>query len=248
MLFSMQETIVIIPCYNESQRIDKIAFINFLTKNPDVTLFFVDDGSTDDTFSIITQFTNHLTNAICFQMETNQGKAEAIRLSILHLISNYKYRFIGYFDADLSTSLDYIILFRNELVKNNDLKIIMGARIRRLGATISRNPARHIFGRIVATIASIILTLPVYDTQCGAKLFEASFVKKVFELPFITKWLFDIEILKRLNALYSSDIITNRTLEYPLENWIDDGNTRIKLKDFIRVPIDLMKIAINKPK
>ncbi|MCY1720837.1 glycosyltransferase [Prolixibacteraceae bacterium Z1-6] len=238
----MQETVIIIPCYNESERLDRNVFHSFLEENPTVSLFFVDDGSSDNTHEILYEFERKYENAQCYTLSENKGKAEAIRLSILHLLQNFNIKYIGYFDADLSTSLDYIIAFKQVLDTSPDLKAVTGSRIKKLGSTISRNPLRHIMGRIVATIASSILQLPVYDTQCGAKLFRVSFVQDIFTLPFHTKWLFDIEIFARLKNANGKNIILKSIIEHPLKEWIDEGNSRIKLKDFVRVPIDLLRI------
>ncbi|HYQ57400.1 MAG TPA: glycosyltransferase [Draconibacterium sp.] len=241
----MKKTIVVIPCYNESNRIDIRKFDNFLLNNPSITLFFVDDGSTDNTINTLSEFQNKHNNAISYQITPNSGKAEAIRKSVLYILEVYNYQYIGYFDADLSTSLEYIPRFQNKLEQSKTLKAVIGSRIKRLGSTITRNAIRHYSGRVVATFASGILKLPVYDTQCGAKLFQVEFIKEIFHKPFYSKWLFDIEIFKRLNTIYGIDLVSKSIYEYPLEEWIDDGDSRIKLKDFIKVPLDLYKIFMK---
>jgi glycosyltransferase involved in cell wall biosynthesis len=240
----MQKTVVIIPCHNESFRLDIETYELFLESNPSIFLLFVDDGSIDNTFEKISTLSDQFENVLSLQFNVNQGKAETVRKAFLHLIENHNFKYIGYFDADLSTSLAYIPKFQDILEDNSNLKMIAGARIKRLGSTITRNSVRHFFGRIVATFASRIVSLPVYDTQCGAKLFETNFVKEVFTAPFITKWLFDIEIFVRLKNLYKHEEIISGVLEYPLESWIDEGDSRIKIKDFLRVPIDLLKITM----
>ena len=241
----MQKTIIIIPCYNEEKRLNKLGFSKYLENNLSISLLFIDDGSSDNTLSILEELSKKHSNALYLPLEKNFGKAEAIRQGVRYISENLDCELFGYFDADLSTSLDYIQRFSEIFKKSDEIKIVIGARIRRLGANISRNPIRHIFGRIVATIASLILKLPVYDTQCGAKIFNREFVKDVFLEPFQTKWLFDIEILLRLTQKYGSNKIIQSTLEFPLECWIDEGNSKINIKDFLFVPYYLLKIIFK---
>ena len=133
--------------------------------------------------------------------------------------------------------LDKLIQF---LIQNPNCKFIMGARIKLIGNGVQRSLIRHYFGRIFATIVSqFVLKVPVYDTQCGAKVIDYETAKLIFEQPFISKWLFDVELLKRLQKIYNlKDVVK----EIPLESWDEIGNSKIKVADFLQIPFQLFQI------
>ena len=47
---------MVIPCYNEQQRLNTEAITRFLSKRPHVRIVFVDDASTDNTLTKVTEF------------------------------------------------------------------------------------------------------------------------------------------------------------------------------------------------
>ncbi|HMC02065.1 MAG TPA: glycosyltransferase, partial [Flavobacteriaceae bacterium] len=164
----MQKTCIIVPCYNEEKRFPLNEFINFLQLNNSLDICLVNDGSTDKTITILNQIKNRFSSISVFNLNKNKGKAEAIRYALLNLDTS-KYHYIGYLDADLSTSLNEMERLTAFFAPKNEF--IMGSRIKKLGSSIKRNPLRHILGRILATfVSAFILKIPVYDTQCGAKL------------------------------------------------------------------------------
>ena len=118
----------------------------------------------------------------------------------------------------------------------------MGSRVLRAGAIIERSPRRHYLGRVFATAASVGLDLPFYDTQCGAKLIGRELVEPLFKEPFLSRWLFDLELLMRLRRLLGEDDFKSGVIEVPLNRWVDKGGSRIRMKDLIAVPYHLLRI------
>jgi glycosyltransferase involved in cell wall biosynthesis len=178
----------------------------------------------------------------------NVGKGEAVRQGILVALAS-EVDYIGYWDADLATPLDAIPTFCTLLDDRPDLEIVMGARVRLLGRTIERNPLRHCLGRVFAIAASTVLGMGVYDTQCGAKLLRNSeLVASIFQQPFLTKWLFDVEILARLTQIHQHPALSlpaTKVYEFPLQEWRDVADSKVKAHNFFMAFIDLAIIYHN---
>jgi hypothetical protein len=120
--------------------------------------------------------------------------------------------------------------------------MVMGSRWRRLGSTIERSGVRHVLGRVFASGASLVLGLPVYDSQCGAKLIRSKAVSWLFAEPFSTRWLFDVELLARLRNRLGRRAVLDAVVEVPLDEWRETGGSKIGTRDMIRVPLELLKI------
>jgi hypothetical protein len=121
--------------------------------------------------------------------------------------------------------------------------MVFGSRVKLLGRRIVRKPHRHYLGRIFATVVSNVLRLPVYDTQCGAKLFRrTSQLAVVLQNPFRSRWIFDVEILARFIHTCGIEYVKNSVYEYPLAEWCDIGGSKVKPGDFLKALGDLLRI------
>lgn len=171
----------------------------------------------------------------------NVGKAEAVRQGVLASLGR-DVDWIGYLDADFSTRPEELQTMLQAAQPEH--RVVVGSRVRRAGATIERSESRHYLGRVFATAASVTLGVSLYDTQCGAKLFQRDLAAELFSEPFISRWLFDLELLMRLKRRVGRDEFDRIILEHPLSQWIDQGDSRLRSKDLVRVPYDLMRIRI----
>ena len=236
----MKKTHVIIPCYNESERLPRQELAAFLEGNPWASLGFVNDGSSDDTSAVLGEFQRaHPDRIDVLDLSENVGKGEAVRQGVLQSMKR-EYDLLAYLDADLATPPDALqAMFEGSSPGH---RVIFGARVRRAGANIERDAARHYFGRTFASLASLILGISLYDTQCGAKLFARDLVPELFSEPFLTRWLFDLELLMRLRRLVGQEEFDRIVYEYPLSQWIEKGDSRVRLRDGLRVPYDLLRI------
>lgn len=238
----MSSVCVIIPCYNEARRLPADAFVAYLSRVPTVRLCFVDDGSRDDTRAVLARLQQQQPDQIeVMHLARNQGKAGAVRAGVLHC-AGQPVDYLGYFDADLATPLDAIGDLQTALDRQPALDLVMGSRIKFLGADIRRRAFRHYVGRVIATFISNILKLPVYDTQCGAKLFRRGIVANLFGEPFISPWLFDVELLARLIRQYGRAGVAEHVAEVPLRQWIEQSDSRISSGYVFKMWYELYRI------
>lgn len=238
----MQKACIVIPCFNESSRLSLETFDIFLQKEKAIDFLFVNDGSTDDTLILLKKYqSTHPERVFLLDMPQNSGKAEAVRCGILEACNKSDYEYVGFWDADLATPLSEITNF----LKQMDNKVIaMGSRIKRLGAIVERKESRHFLGRIFATFASLILKIPVYDTQCGAKLFRSD-LSVLFEEKFITKWMFDVELLARYRNKFGRKSTLSNIIEVPVNSWIEMGGSKLKFRHMVRTPFELVAIYLK---
>ncbi len=235
----MPKSCIIIPCYNEANRLNIDAFKAFQDSSISFDLCFVNDGSQDNTLKILQAFAKTTKRITVIHLKNNVGKAEAIRQGVLQLKD---YSYLGYLDADLSTPLSEISRLL-DIAKHESLEFVLGSRIKIIGSSIKRKAYRHFFGRVVATcIDSVILKLEIYDTQCGAKIIKNELAQTLFKAPFKTKWLFDVELLARLKQEKGIAYTKSNIREIPLLEWHDAGDTRITFFEFLKTPLDLLKI------
>lgn len=240
----MQKVGIIVPCYNEAKRLSEKFFMNFLDTNEFVNLCFVNDGSKDDTIRILKSIqAKHTERIFVIDLKKNVGKAEAVRKGVISMLSQSQYHFVGYFDADLSTPLSEIEYFFFFQKFKPECLVMLGSRVKRMGTKITRKVPRHYIGRIFSTIASMILKMPVYDTQCGAKIFAAELAHEIFDAPFISTWLFDLELLARISEKKGLAEAKKIILEIPLNEWTHKSGSKIKAFDIVKICIELTKIS-----
>jgi glycosyltransferase involved in cell wall biosynthesis len=237
-LTQARSTIVVVPCYNEAERLSAAAFRDFLRTSPDVGFVFVDDGSTDATPAVLRGLAGDCPGAVqVVGVPENRGKGEAVRAGMTLALASPA-RFVGYWDADLATPLDAIAELRAVMERDPGVDLVFGSRVRLLGRTIERNALRHYVGRVFATAVSLLTRLPIYDSQCGAKLFRNSAAtRELFAQPFYSRWLFDVELLLRLRD-------TSRVVEYPLREWRDIAGSKIRPQDVVKVPVMLFRLYL----
>ena len=223
------DVVAVIPCYDEALRLHPEDFTE-LFADDDVAAIFVDDGSSDDTLEVLLRIQAAFPERVeVSALPRNGGKADAVATG-LRAAMEAGATWVGYFDADLAVPISEWLRVADH--RSDAVDGILASRVRLLGRSIDRKLHRHLVGRVFATYASALLDLPVYDTQCGGKLFRANpALAAALDEPFTTSWLFDVELLARLLYPPSSivAIAPERLIEVPLRHWRDVPGSALSL-------------------
>ncbi|EOD30730.1 hypothetical protein EMIHUDRAFT_456488 [Emiliania huxleyi CCMP1516] len=138
---------LVVPCYNEEERLRSAAFVSYLAETPTVRLIFVDDGSSDG---------------------TNCGKAEAVRRGMLHALeSDAQYGAVGFWDSDLATPLSAVAELHSVLCSNPALQMVQGGTE---AAAETPSFEHSIFECVSAAAASVRFPLHEWVDVAGSKL------------------------------------------------------------------------------
>jgi len=238
---------LVVPCYNEAERLRPEVFLGALRAFPWLRMVLVDDGSRDTTRKKLEHLASCERDRVSVvALPANVGKAEAVRQG-LHRAMQERPSYVGYWDADLATPFEALPDFMRVFELQPHADIVIGSRVRLLGRDIQRSAARHYTGRVFATMASLVLGIPVYDTQCGAKVLRSGpWLERVLSRPFGSRWIFDVELLARyLDDRHGPGEHApsgDRIYELALRSWIDEPGSKVRAKDGLRAAADLFRI------
>jgi len=240
---------LVIPCYNEEKRLPFTEFEKFAEARPDIRFCFVDDGSKDTTRALLDTFCNRVGTRLpgsvqCLALAQNEGKSGAVRAGMLHCFADDSSGdHIGFLDADLATPPSETLRMLDMLESFPRFRCVIGSRLPLLGSRIERNFSRQFISRIITLVIRCYLGFPVYDTQCGAKVFRRGEIGALFTEPFVSRWLFDVEIFKRMKRLYASGRPSDYICELPLVEWRDVEGTNLRFYHGGKIIRELYRIA-----
>ncbi len=238
----MNHTIVI-PCYNEADRLEFSRYSAFLNANHNFSICFVNDGSSDATLDQLLEFRQlHDNQVFVVNLLNNQGKAEAVRSGFQYMMDT-DVDTVGYLDADLATDFDDYLRLVDNLQRKN-LSMVFGSRKLNDNNQIDRKLGRELASSIVGMITQKIIGLSIKDTQCGAKVFSRMVAKNLFNASFYSRWLFDVELFIRIKNLFGKET-AQHIEEIQLNRWEDVDGSKITFSDSIKFPIQLVEIGIK---
>jgi dolichyl-phosphate beta-glucosyltransferase len=238
---------VVIPCFNEADRLNVDAFAEFVRDTDGIELVFVDDGSSDQTLQTAQHVSKNAGSSVSIlRLAENRGKAEAVRQGMLWAAQR-EFSAIAFWDADLATPLETIPDFLEVLSKHSSVEVVWGTRLPLMGHTIDRDAIRHQTGRLFSASSAAAVGVGIRDALCGAKMFRTGpILDAILARPFSSRWIFDVEILARLDLLLKSiggPSVRQSLYEFPLNSWNEIPGSRLRKIDFLRATVELTDLC-----
>jgi len=245
--FKPKTCAIVVPCFNEADRLNVDVFAEFVCDADDIELVFVDDGSSDATLQSAQTVSERAGSSVSvLRLDVNCGKAEAVRQGMLWAAQR-DFSAIAFWDADLATPLDTIPEFLDVMTKHPNVEVVWGTRLPLMGHTIDRDAIRRQTGRLFSASSAAAVGVGIRDALCGAKMFRTGpILDAILAQPFSSRWIFDVEILARLDVLLRSlgDSTAEQTLyEFPLDEWYEIAGSRLRMTDFLRATVELTDLC-----
>lgn len=161
----------------------------------DFEIIVAEDGSTDNTVAIVQDFCSKDSRVKLFSFKDRLGKGGAIRNAILTAKKDYA----AFMDADLSADPSE---FQRLLRYINEYDMVIGSRKIRDSLPPIKIPIhRKIFSDAYSKFFRALFRIPIYDPQCGFKLFKRQIIQKLFQEINSTGFAFDSEIVVKAHSL-----------------------------------------------
>ena len=231
---------LIIPAYNEGERINKILkrILEHLgPQDYSWELLVMLDGSEDNTFEVVSSYKDSFKGKLkIIYNKANHGKGFVVRQGMLEAKGDYKI----FTDADNSTDIKYLEPMLAKFKKGYD--IVISTRdpkdAKGAGQEIPQVWYKRQMGNASNLLVQIFAVPGIWDTQNGFKGFSAKAAEDIFSRATIDRWGFDFEALAIARKLkYKIGII-------PII-WKNDPKSHVKLSHYLNTFKELLTVRLN---
>jgi len=179
---------VIVPLYNEEESLSELCTWIIQVANENrftYEIILVDDGSSDDSWNIITQLNSGNTHIKGIRFQRNYGKSAALNEGFKAANGEVVFTM----DADMQDSPDEIPALR-QMITDDNYDLVSGWKKKRHDPIMKTIPSRF-FNWVTARVSKI----PLHDFNCGLKAYRLKVVKNIEVygemhryIPLIAKW------------------------------------------------------------
>ena len=227
---------IIIPAYNEEERIGKtLRRVDAYLKEQVFTaeIVVVIDGAKDNTARVASDLQAEIVNLRVIDRKENRGKGYTVREGILAAMGEIRL----FSDADNSTDISHFDKMKSLFQQNYD--IVICSRDKKDAAGATQAVPQSFFKRQLGNMGNLFIQLfavrGIWDTQCGFKAFRAKAVEQIFSRAKIDRWGFDVEVLALARKFnYRVGIVP--------AYWINDPKSHVKLSGYLQVLLETLKI------
>lgn len=166
---------VIIPCYNESENIPQMMKRLKLEKAYEIEWILVDNGSTDNTYSMLYENCKDNSSFSIVHVDVNKGYGYGINKGLEAASGDY----LGWIHADMQVSPRYILSFIGQIEKNSDCKHLFLK-----GKRKNRDWLERVFTALMSIYASIIFGTILQDIGAIPVFFHRDLLMKASKIPY----------------------------------------------------------------
>lgn len=228
---------VIVPAYNEGARLaSSVAAIQTHLRDAsiDFELLVVDDGSIDDTPTVLAALRGSCPCLRVLRHGENRGKGHAVRSGV----AAARGRFIMFIDADLTIPIEIAGQMIRALESGYDM--VVASRWHPDSGYAVRPPLyRRVMGRVFRWYVRALIVSDVRDTQCGCKAYRREVALDLFGRQRIEHFSFDAEVI------FLASRAGYRIMEVPATLRHHDSSSIRPLRDMPIMLRDLLRIRLN---
>jgi len=212
----MQDTLVIIPTYNEKENIENIIRVTFSQKKS-FDILVVDDNSPDGTFEIVKSLQKEYPKSLFLEIRENKTGLGAAYIHGFKWAIEKEYDYIIEMDADFSHNPKDLVRLYDACVKNG-ADVSIGSRYSKGVNVVNWPMNRVLLSYFASKYVHFVTRLPLHDSTAGFVCYSSKVLEKIKldKIKFVG-YAFQIEMKYKawkhgFNIQEVSVIFTDRTL------------------------------------
>lgn len=164
---------IVIPLLNEEDSLNELHgwIVSVMRSNHFVyEVLFVDDGSTDNSWNIITALANENPNVKAIRFQRNFGKSQALHAGFKHVQGDV----VVTMDADLQDNPEEIPALY-DMIQNQGYDLVSGWKKKRYDSVLFKNLPSKLFNWAARKTSGVKL----HDFNCGLKAYRKTVIKNI---------------------------------------------------------------------